>query len=266
MSFASTAEASTAVNVVRTGPRGGTPVVLLHPAGLDLSYWDRQLDALCDLYDVVLFDLPGHGRSAGEPEDWTLENVTRVIAAVVAGTGAEKVHLGGLSLGGMLAQAFAVAHPQSVQSLTLMNTAAVFPEAARSAMRERALAIREGGMSAIAETLAAPWFVPATLQRRPDLRDRALKTLLHDDPLVQAAMWEMIASFDRVADLPRISCPTLVLTGELDEVTPLASAQLLRGSIPHATLAVIPNSAHMSQLEQPHLVNRHLLAFLQTTA
>jgi len=143
MSFASTIEASTAVNVVRTGPRGGTPVVLLHPAGLDLSYWDRQLDAL---------------------------------------------------------------------------------------------------------------------------RDRALKTLLHDDPLVQAAMWEMIASFDRVADLVRISCPTLVLAGELDEVTPLASARLLRDGIPHATLAVIPNSAHMSQLEQPHLVNRHLLSFLQATA
>ena len=61
------------IHMVRTGPRGGTPVVLLHPAGLELSYWDRQIEVLSEDYDVVAFDLPGHGRSAGSPEGGTQE-------------------------------------------------------------------------------------------------------------------------------------------------------------------------------------------------
>lgn len=57
------------INLVRTGPRGGAPVILIHPAGLDLSYWDRQIEALRDQHDVVAFDLPGHGRTPGTPAD-----------------------------------------------------------------------------------------------------------------------------------------------------------------------------------------------------
>ncbi len=60
------------VNLVRTGPRGRAPVILVHPVGLDLTYWSAQIEALCEDHDVVAFDLPGHGRTPGAPADWTL--------------------------------------------------------------------------------------------------------------------------------------------------------------------------------------------------
>ena len=75
------------VNLVRTGPRGRAPVVLVHPVGLDLSYWRAQIEALCDDRDVVAFDLPVHGASPGSPADWTLGQAAEVLTQVVRSIG-----------------------------------------------------------------------------------------------------------------------------------------------------------------------------------
>ncbi|HEY0816345.1 MAG TPA: alpha/beta hydrolase, partial [Pseudonocardia sp.] len=104
-----------------------------------------------------------------------------------------------------------------------------------------------------------------TRSRRPELVDRVGKTLLGDDPLVHAAMWEMIAEFELVAALPRILCPTLVLVGEFDCSSPVAAARQLRDGIPDARLRVTPDAAHMSPLEKPDVVNAHLVDFLAST-
>ena len=108
----------TSVNLVRTGPRGRAPVILVHPVGLDLTYWGAQIEALGEDHDVVAFDLPGHGASPGSPADWTLDQATEVLAQVVRSTGEGGAHLVGLSVGGMISQAGAgaarlgpLAHP-----------------------------------------------------------------------------------------------------------------------------------------------------------
>ncbi len=204
------------INVVRTGPRGGAPVILVHPVGLELSYWGGQVEALCDMYDVVAFDLPGQGRTPGSPEDWTLDTAARCLEHVIRTTGAGPAHLVGLSVGGMIAQALTLAQPELVRSLTLIDTAASFAEEGRAAMRARARMAREGGMQAVLRTTIKRWFTPDTEARRPDLIDRVSKTLLADDPLVHAAMWDMISALDLVSHLHRILCPTLVLVGEFD--------------------------------------------------
>jgi len=240
-------------------------VVLLHPAGLELSYWDRQIAALCPEHDTVAFDLPGHGRTPGRPEDWTLDAATGAVVETIEALGVDTIHLVGLSLGGILAQACALTRPSLVRSLTLVDTAASFPEAGRTAMRERADAAREGGMAAVVASLLDHWFMPQTAERRPDLIDRAVKTLLADDPLVHAAMWEMIASVELLEDLPQIACPTLVLVGEFDATSPVAAAQAMRDAIPGARMQVVARAAHMSPLEEPDAINAHLLAFLAQT-
>lgn len=256
------ARAHRTVNLVRTGPRAGTPVVLLHSAGLDLTYWDVQIAALRHDHDVVALDLPGHGRTPGTPEDWTLDRATAVVANAVGAAGLTRAHVVGLSLGGILAQSLALAHPALVASLTLMDTAATFPDAGRSAMRSRATAARTHGMPAVVQGLLDHWFLPGTALRRPDLVDRATKTLLGDDPQVHAAMWEMIADVELLAELPRIGCPTLVVVGEFDSTSPVTSAQALRDAVPDARLRVVPQAAHLSPLEHPDTVTAHLREFL----
>ena len=240
------------INLVRTGPRNGPLVVLVHPVGLDLGYWDRQIEVLRHTYDVAAFDLPGHGRTPGSVTDWTLDKAASCLARVVRDLDAGPAHLVGLSVGGMISQALALAEPGLVRSLTLIDTAAAFAEAGRVAMRERADAVRRAGMEAVLETT----------RDRPHLIDRVSKTLLADDPSVHGAMWDMIAGLDLVSELHRVACPTLVLVGEFDPSSPPAAAQVLASNIAGAEMHVIEGASHMAPLERPDVVNAHLIGFL----
>jgi 3-oxoadipate enol-lactonase len=250
------------INLVRTGPRGGVPVVLVHAVGIDLTYWDRQIDALRGTYDVVAFDLPGHGRSPGTPADWTLDNAAECLGHVIRGLGAGPAHLVGLSVGGMISQALALAQPGLVRSLTLIDTAAAFAEPGRIAMRDRAEAARRGGMAAVLQTTIKRWFTVDTELHRPDLVDRVSKTLLADNPLVHAAMWDMIAELDLVSHLHRIACPTLILVGEFDPSSPPAAARVLQENIGGAEMYIIAEASHMAPLEKPDVISAHLIRFL----
>ena len=253
------------VNSVRTGPRGGPPVVLVHPVGLDLTYWGAQIEALRSEHDVVAYDLPGHGRSAGRPADWTLDQAAAVLGDVVSSIGTRPAHVVGLSVGGMIAQAFVLARSDLVRSLTLIDTAAGFPEPARAGMRERAATVRTGGMPAVLGSTLDRWFTPETRTRRPDLIDRVTKTLLADDAAVHAALWEMIAELDLVDALHRIACPTLILVGEHDPSSPPAAARVLAERIAGSQMHVIAEASHMSPLERPNVVNGHLSRFLASS-
>lgn len=253
------------LNYVRTGPRGGVPVVLLHPVGLDLTYWGAVIDALRPDYDVIACDLPGHGASPGTAEDWTLPRATEAVRAFVHGLGVGGVHLVGLSVGGMLAQSLVLTEPAVVRSLTLIDTAASFSDEGRAGMRVRASTARSSGMQGVLASTIERWFTAQTAADRPDLIDRVSKTLLAHDPLRHAAMWDMIAELDLVNGLRHIDCPTLVLVGEHDRSSPVSAARQLRDGIARASLAVVANAAHLSPLERPNVVNAHLTDFLGRT-
>ncbi len=253
------------IHSVRTGPRGGVPVVFVHPAGLDLTYWDAQIEGLCDRYDIVAFDLPGHGRSPGTPADWTLENAALMLAQVIRETGAGAAHVVGLSVGSVIAQTLAVTQPGLVRSLTLMGAAAIFSEAGRNAMLERSRVLREGGMQRVVQSSIERWFAKETIARRPDLIDRATKTLLADDPLVHAALWDMMYGFDVRSELSRVTCPTLIITGELDGSTPSSAAQAIHEQIAGSQVEILPGLSHMVTLEAPDHVNDLLSRFLTKT-
>lgn len=257
---------TTDVNLVRTGPRGGTPVLLLHPAGLDLTYWGEQIAALSAHHDVVAMDLPGHGLTPGTPEDWHLDSLADLVASVVERLGVRAVHVVGMSMGGFIAQSLALGHPEVVASLTLVDTSATFAPAGREAMRQRAAAAREHGMAAVVDTTLERWITAGTRARRPDLVQRITVTLLADDPMVHAALWDMLAGLDRVADLARITAPTLVVVGEHDSSSPVSAAVQLRDGIPGARLRVVPDAAHLAALERPDVVTDHVVAFLAEVA
>lgn len=263
MALAEADWAARPINMIRTGPRGGPPVVLLHPVGLDLSYWDRQIEALYPEYDVVAFDLPGHGRTPGTSADWTLDRAAACVASLIRRLDSGPVHLVGLSVGGMIAQALTLKRPDLVRSLTLIDTAAAFAEAGRSAMRDRAGMARRGGMRAVLQTTLERWFTSETTLYRPDLIDRVTKTVLANDPVVHAAMWDMIAELDLVSELRRIACPTLILVGEFDPSSPPAAARVMQAKIKGAEMHMIIGASHMAPLERPGEINAHLTRFLK---
>ena len=253
------------LNWIETSPRTGTEaatVVLLHPVGWDLTYWDRQIDTLGERYRVVALDLPGHGRSAGTPEDCSLARMVERLAAFLEHVSTAPVHLAGISFGSMLAQELVLARPDLVRSLVLMATTCNFADPVRDGMRARADLARTQGMAALVDTSLARWFTGSTRTARPDLIDRVTKTLLSDDPRVHAAVWDALSRYSTQQRLAQIACPTLILVGELDPSTTPADAEIVRAGIRGAQLQVFADASHMVQLEAAEKVNAAMRAFL----
>ena len=253
----------TEVNFVRTGPRGKPPIVLLHSVGLDLTYWDAQIDAFGAFHDVIAYDLPGHGRSPGTASDCTLAAEVEILIKIIRLVGSQPAHIVGLSVGGMIGQALAISAPELVASLVLIDTAPTFSQEAREGMRKRAVTAREGGMRAVIESTLERWFTEATRACRPQLIDRVVKTLLAGDPMVHAAMWDMIREIEFLDQLKRIVCPTMIIVGEVDPSSPPSAAKLMASHIAGSTVHVIPQTSHLAVLENPNAITDLMRAFLR---
>ena len=203
------------INLVRTGPRGDAPILLLHALGFDLTYWGRQMADLGSDHDVVAIDLPGHGPSRRAGKIPSFQGMADSVAAVVNDLGAGPAHLVGISFGGMVAQTVAVARPDAVRSLTLVATSCTFPDVVRQALTARARSVREGGMAGIVPLHLERWFPQPFRAARPDLMDRIARTLLPQDPEFHAALWDVVAKLDVGQRLPSVSCPALVVAGSV---------------------------------------------------
>ena len=253
----------TRLNVVQTSTDRPETVVLIHAVGYDLTYWDRQIEALREEYNVVAFDLPGHGASPGAPENGSFDHAATIVAELIEETSPRPVHLVGISFGGMIAQCTTLARPDLVRSLTLIGTASHFPEEVQKGMRARAQTVRAGGMAAVVQSSLERWFTSETRMQRPDIIDRVTKTLLADDPATHAAIWDVIATLDIHGRLSEIQCPTLILVGERDPSTPPSIARELSEAIRGAKVTVIPDASHIVTAEKPTAVNDALKAFLK---
>ena len=257
-------QSGSGVHSVRTGKRGAPLVVLVHAVGVDLTYWGDQIEMLQASYDVVAYDLPGHGGSAKPAKNFGFTDAVETLTKVITDADAGPAHIVGLSVGGMIAQNLALARPALVRSLTLVDTTSTFPDAVRTAFHDRARLTRAEGMGAVLKQTLERWFTEGFIQRRPDVIDRVTRTLLADDPEIHAGMWEMIATLDTAPRLANLNTPTLVMVGEHDPSTPVAASRAIAERIPGSVLRIVPGASHMAPLEKPTLVNDILQGFLAT--
>ncbi|MGF6870899.1 alpha/beta fold hydrolase [Paraburkholderia sp. MM5477-R1] len=240
----------TSWNWVRQGTLGSPVVVLIHAVGLDLSYWEKQIQLLAPNYDVIAVDLPGHGQSAAPPADWSFEKAAAGIVAVLDDAAVRAAHLIGLSIGGMIAQEVAISYPARVRSLMLLATAAAFSDEARAAMLQHAALAEARGMEAVLPFVHY-WVTSETARDRPDIIDRISLSLLRLDASDYALIWRMIAGFDASARLGTVRCPTVVLVGDRDLNTPEAYAVLLAAAVQQGNTIVLPGASHLIPLDLP---------------
>lgn len=242
------------------GPAGAPPLVLLHSLGTDLRVWDPQANVLAHSFRVIRPDLRGHGLTEVPSGPWSISDMARDALALLDTLGHERVHVAGLSIGGMVAQALAAQAPDRVASLILCDTAMAIPPP--ELWRGRAATVRSMGMAAIAESVLTRWVTPAFAQA-PEARGlRAM--LLRTSPEGYAGAAEAIAAADVRTATRGLRVPALVLVGDRDEATPLASAEALRDAIPGAQLEVIADAAHIPTLERPDAVTNAILHFLSS--
>jgi 3-oxoadipate enol-lactonase len=242
-----------------TGPAGAPVVVLSHGLAADLSMWQPQIDVLSRSFNVLAYDIRGHGGSGTTPGEYTLELLAQDVLALLDTLDIDKAHYVGLSLGGMIGQQFGAAHGERLASLTLCATTSDAPKASWQA---RIVEARETGVPPLVEATVDRWVTPAFRQSQPELmaqmRAMVLGTSLDGYLGCAAAIRDMTIA----AGLGRIAVPTLVIAGAADTSTPLPVLERIASSIPGAELQIVPDAAHMPTMERPELCNTLLERFL----
>lgn len=233
-------------------------LVLLHAFPLSREQWREQATVLAQYGDlrVVTPDLPGMGESSVPgilSEPVTVEGMAEVVLALLDTIGIPEFALGGLSMGGYVALAAWRIAPRRIRQLILADTRATAdtPEgrAGREATAQLAL---QRGPPAVFERDLPRLFSPLTLNTRPDIVEFSRALTVANTPAGVASVARGLALRpDATAELSTISCPTLILVGEEDVITPVDDARALFARIPNAQFEVIEDAGHLSNLDQP---------------
>jgi 3-oxoadipate enol-lactonase len=226
----------------------GPLTVLLHPVGLDGSFWGGLPATLAAKRRVLSLDLAGHGASPAVVRPRSIDAYADDVAAAIREAGGGAAELVGLSFGAMVAQVVAIRHPDLVAALVPCGAGGTFAEEIRPMLRERGLLAERDGMQAVVEPTLTRWFTPGFLADAAVERVRG--RLLADEPAGWSAGWHAIAGLNATPHLGAIKVPTLVLAGEMDVATPAAvSDATVARVIPGARFTVLPGAPHMMQIE-----------------
>lgn len=253
----------------------GSPVVLIHGYGAGVWVWEKQLEVLSQRHRVLALDLIGHGFSDRPRIPYTPEAYIQCVRDFLESVGVKKASFVGNSMGGGIAWALAVLSPERVDKLVLIDS--VPPDVLRHVKNEsfRTLIAIHGVLPFLTQ-----WVI-ATRNRR-SVR-RVLEECVYDRGLIQEEILDRQYNLLRIRGTPwvlystlahaheglkfrdslrRISCPTLLIWGEKDQVLSWNVGKSLQEMIPGSMLRIIPDSGHIPMWESPEKVNPLLVSFL----
>jgi 3-oxoadipate enol-lactonase len=225
--------------------------------------WNPQRKVLESDFQVLRYDVRGHGKSEAPPGVYTLEVLREDAVALLDALGIDQVHWVGLSLGGMIGQGVALNYPRRLQSLALCDTMALVPEEAQPIWQERIDAVRGKGMASQLEPTMERWFTPTFLNLNPYMLGVIREEFLATPTKGYLGCIYAIRKLNYLNRLSEINIPTLIMVGEDDPGTPVAVSEAMHQQIPNSKLAIIKSARHLSNVEQPEVFNTNLLAFLK---
>jgi 3-oxoadipate enol-lactonase len=244
----------------RTGE--GSPVLLLHPLGVDRSFWDGVVPAL-DGFEVLTYDFPGHGRTPVPAEPYTIEDLADQARRLLVDAGYDRVDVVGVSLGGLVAQRLAADAPELVRRLVVVDAVVVYPQPMREMWRDRAARAPVEGTEPFLDPTLALWFTADRLAEGGPVVERARRSFLAGDGAGYGLACGALAEADLTGDVDRITAPTLVVCGEDDAPPFVAAARDLGERLPDARVVWLSPARHAGVLEQPEQFRDALLAFLR---
>jgi len=247
------------INYVSEG--SGPPLMLVHGVGAELHSWDAIAERLSRQFRVIRLDLRGHGRSS-RIENCRLEDFLEDVSLVLDTLGVEKTHLAGFSLGGMIAQAFVLAHPERVMKVAFISAVAGRTAEERAGVTARARKVREEGIASVASAADDRWFTEEFRRAHPEIVRQRLEELKANDHRSYSAAYTVFAEGDLGPRLAEIRHPTLIVTGEHDVGSNTRMARFMHESISGSELHILPGLKHSVLLEAPETISELLLGFL----
>lgn len=247
----------------------GLPIIFLHAFPLNRSMWAGQISALFDAqrFRLVAIDWPGFGDSSLSDTVSTMESFADDLAGLMDALGMQQAILCGLSMGGYVAFAFYRKYAQRVRGLILADTRPEADTTEAQANREKLAQLAEQqGAGAVADLQLPRLLSEYTRKQHPEIGMRVQQMISVTRPsAIAAASRGMALREDATSLLRQITCPTLVLVGEQDALTPPDVARQYATQITGAQLAVIPHAGHLSVLEQPEVFHGLVRNFLLAT-
>ncbi|RLJ67860.1 3-oxoadipate enol-lactonase [Sulfurisoma sediminicola] len=240
----------------------GPLVTLSHSLASDLTMWDGLAAALAGRYTVLRYDTRGHGATDAPDGPYSFAQLVGDVAGLLDQLSIERTHFVGLSMGGMIAQHFALAHPGRMDKLVVASSSSRTPPEARAIWDERIAVARAQGMQAHVEATLGRWFTASWRASHPEVMAR-IGALITATPVAgYAGCGAAICDLDLTDKLAAVRAPTLVLVGADDPGTPPASSEAIARAIPGARLEIVPAASHLLNIEQAATFNRLVGDFL----
>jgi pimeloyl-ACP methyl ester carboxylesterase len=235
----------------RRGHQHERHILFVHGAGGTHNIWGHQVANLRGVGALAL-DLPGHGRSTGDGRA-TIPDYVEVIRRFLDALRLKRVVLAGHSMGGAIAQMLALTHPDRLAGLVLVGTGA------RLRVTPAILEVVQSDFQGAVRTLVRYAYGP---DASPELVDQGTREWMANRPEVLHGDFTACDRFDIMTRLGEITCPTLIITGTEDRLTPPKYATYLRDHIPGAELVLVERAGHMVMVEKPEAVTAAIQTFL----
>lgn len=245
----------------------GTPVILINGLGADSTLWNDVIPLLSKYHKVVTFDLRGTGRSDNINEkELSMEIWSKDLGGIMDALGLENASIVGWAMGGTIALQTCLDFPKRVRSAILLGSKAKLPESTRGSFEDNAKLAEIAGMNELIERtfhLMEQSFAPSFREKHPEKIELYKSLLKINDKEQYAAACRALLKADLNSQLEEILTPSLLMVGQYDNRTPLADAATMCMRMPQCVMKVVPECGHFYPLEQPELICKLVLRFLQ---
>jgi 3-oxoadipate enol-lactonase len=236
-------------------------LLLANSLGTDLRIWDEIVAPLVRHFRVVRYDKRGHGLTDAPTPPYSAGDLVKDVVGLLDALEIDHAVICGISVGGLIAQALALSHPERVQALVLCDTGARIGSV--ESWEQRIAAVRASGLQGLESAMMERWFSKEFRERRSvDVRG-------YSNMLVRTTVDGYIGTCYALRDadfrqtVPRIKCRTLVLCGAQDIATPPELGRELARLIPGAEFSLFENAGHLSCIEQPEEMTGRMAQFFR---
>lgn len=244
------------------GPEGAPWVTFSNSLATDLTLWDGQVELLSDRFRVLRYDTRGHGRSTPAPPPYDFALLESDVVALWDLLGVERSHYVGLSLGGSTGFGLAINYPDRMASLAGCDCRVTSPPEFKAAWAGRIKIVEDGGTEAVVEDTMTRWFTAPTLTADgPDME--RIRTMIREtsaNGFIGCA--NALQGIEYLEAARSITCPTLIIVGEKDPAATPELAGAMHERVEGSRLVVLPDAAHISNIENASAFNAALIPFL----
>jgi 3-oxoadipate enol-lactonase len=246
------------------GKEGAPWLTFSHSLACTLRMWEPQVAEFQDRFRILLYDTRGHGASEAPKGPYTLDMLAEDLKQLLEHLDIEKTHYVGLSMGGMIGQTLVLKEPDVFDRVVLADTGHAQTPETRKQWEERVKTAETKGMQPLVQGTLERWFTEPFRNSQPEVVKR-IAELIQGTPVPgYVGCCQAIADLNTTARLKDIERPVLAITGEQDAAAP--GTRYIGENVPGAKTVVIPQAAHIANLEQPAAFNRALREFLSSPA